>query len=120
MPSLAASAWYQYALIRKSSTWLLRALKACWHSPRTVLVLALARAGTSALAWATQLVKFGRIVGHDHRRTRGLRRLALGRDVHPVVERLGRDRIAGDVDDRIAGDAAAAAGDPDRDHKKGA
>ena len=63
MPSLSASAWYQYALIRKSSTWLLSAVNACWQSPRSVVVSALARVGTSALACAMQLVNFGGSLG---------------------------------------------------------
>ena len=121
MPSLAASAWYQYALIRKSSTWLESEVNAacsrCGASSSGVF----ARVGMSFLTCAMQLVELRRIVRDDHRRRRALlRRLALGRDVHPVVERLRRDRIAGDVDDRVTGDAAAAAGDPDCDHKKGA
>ena len=63
MPSLAASAWYQYALIRKSSTELLSELNACWHSPRTVLSAVFARVGKSFLASAMQLVNSGGSLG---------------------------------------------------------
>ena len=62
-PSLSASAWYQYALIRKSSTWPLSEVNDCWHSVRTVALLDLASAGTSALACAMHPVKLGGSLG---------------------------------------------------------
>src|SRR4029077_19548716 len=65
-------------------------------------------------------VELRRVVRDDHGLTGRLRGLALRRDVHPVVERLPADRVAGDGGDRVARDAAATPGQTGRDHKKGA
>ena len=48
-PSLAASAWYQYAVIRKSMTWLESEVNSCLQSVRSVAVLVFARLGISFL-----------------------------------------------------------------------
>ena len=113
-----ASAWYQYALIRKSITWLESWVNACLQSFRSVAVVWFARLETSLRTCAMQLVKSGGSLGRSS--ASRARRLALGGHVHPVVERRDGDRVAGDVGHRIAGDAASAAGDTGSDHKKGA
>ena len=59
MPILAASAWYQYALIRKSSTWLESEVNSCLQSVRSVAVLVFARLGMSFLTCAMHALKFG-------------------------------------------------------------
>ncbi len=63
MCSRAASAWYQYALIRKSMTWLEYEVKSCLQSALICLSGVLARVGTLLRTWAMQDVKFGGSLG---------------------------------------------------------
>src|ERR1700728_1658589 len=59
IPSLCASAWYQYALIRKSITWLESEVNSWLQSDLTVLSGVFASDGICLRTCAMQLVKFG-------------------------------------------------------------
>ena len=86
-------------------------MNSCLQSAFSVLAEVFASDGIRLADLRDALVEVRRVVRNDHRRAGALGGLALGGHVHPVVERRGRDRVAGDVGDRVAGDAAAAGGD---------
>src|ERR1700733_1593674 len=60
---LTASAWYQYAVIRKSMTWLESEVKSCLQSVRSVAVFVLARLGIALRTWAMHVLKSGGSLG---------------------------------------------------------
>ena len=68
----AASAWYQYEVIRNAITWLEYEPNSWLQSDFScLLVVPLGRLGTCVLMLWMQLVKFRWVVGHDHRLRRG-------------------------------------------------
>ncbi len=120
MCCFAASAWYQYDVIRNSITFEDSDWNSWLQSFFSWAAGVLASVGISLRAWAMQLLNSGGSLGTITGAPGRLDGVALCSDVHPVIERGGRDRVAGHVGDGVSGDTAAAGREARCKHKKGA